>query len=253
MTQPTPSTLWTPADVRLIWTPTFRAEATPPAGDPASTPPPAGEATPTPAGTTTTVTPSPTRAQTQPATPPPVNQPSPPSDAPATPPEQVKQYSQVDMDKAIEQRLARERKQAEDKAASERQAAEEQALKQRQEWQKLAEQHEARVRTLEPQLQTTQERLGALADRINKQIDAGIKEWPLEARKMIPASDDVTGRQDAYDNLRALMEKQAAAVAAATPPPRQPGTPQRQPRPAGPEAGPSVEEQLRASGRYSAI
>lgn len=134
-----------------------------------------------------------------------------------------------------------EKQQADDKAKAEQERAKAQG-----EWQKLAEAHAAKVAELEPERDGLKTRYESLAERINKQIDTAIKEWPLEARKMLPAGDDVAARQDAYDNLRALLDKGALAG------PR-PGTPTRQPRPTDPNSGPDIEAELRASPRYQAI
>lgn len=182
--------------------------------------------------------PAPTTDPTTDPTPTPVPQPPAPPDQP--------RFTQADLDRAISDRLARERKSAEEKSAKERQAAEQEKLKAQAEWEELAKQHEQTVRDLSPQLETAQTRYTVLAERLNKQIDAGIKDWPAEARRMVPAGDDVAARLDAYENMRGLLEKGSLA-------PRQPGN-AANPRPtSGPDAGKKTEEMLRSTGRYQAI
>jgi len=124
--------------------------------------------------------------------------------------------------------------------------ADETALKERQEWQKLAEQKDARVKELEPQVTATQERYSVLAEQVNKEIDAAIKDWPVDARALVPTTDDVAARREVYTRVSKLLT--AGTVA-----PSRPGTPRTAPRPTGENAGPSVEDQLRQNPRYQAF
>ena len=157
-----------------------------------------------------------------------------------------RKYSQADIDAAITARLARERKSADEKAVRERQQAQEATLKEQAKWEELARQHETRVKELEPALQTTQERYTALSEKLGKQIDAGMKDWPADARKMVPMTEDIAARLDAYDAMKSLLDKGTLA-------PRQPGN-GANPRPtAGPDGAQQMEDRLRASGRYTAF
>jgi hypothetical protein len=150
------------------------------------------------------------------------------------------------VDAAITNRLARERKAAEERTAADRQKAEQEQLKAKAEWEELAKQHEQTVRELQPQLDTERARYTALAERLNRQIETGIRDWPAEARKMVPASEDVAARLDAYENMRNLLDGGRLNG-------RQPGN-GTGPRPtAGPAASEKTEELLRSNPRYNAL
>jgi uncharacterized protein YdaU (DUF1376 family) len=157
-----------------------------------------------------------------------------------------RRFTQAQVDAAINNRLARERKAAEEKTAKERLAAEQKALAENNEFKTLAERHAARLAQLEPELEVVTTKHAALAEKINRQIEQGIRDWPAEARKMVPASDDVAARLDAYENMRQLLDGGRLSG-------RQPGN-GTGPRPtAGPAASEKTEELLRSNPRYSAL
>jgi hypothetical protein len=114
------------------------------------------------------------------------------------------------------------------------------------EWEEIAKTHEQTVRELQPQLDSYKTRLETLSDRLNKQIEQGIRDWPAEARKMVPPSEDVAARLDAYENMRQLLDGGRVSG-------RAPGN-GTGPRPtAGPAAAEKTEELLRSNPRYSAL
>lgn len=75
------------------------------------------------------------------------------------------------------------------------------------EWKTLAEQHEARVKELEP----LEEEVKTLRSLINEQIDGEIKEWPDEVKKLDPGGDSLKARQMWLTNSRPIVEKLKAA------------------------------------------
>jgi len=85
-------------------------------------------------------------------------------------------------------------------------AALEQKLKEQGEWKSLAEQHEARVRELEP----VQERYGALASVITEQITAQTKDWPKEVKDLLVGEEaPVDVRYAQVQKLQLLVDKMA--------------------------------------------
>src|SRR6266702_7789222 len=62
------------------------------------------------------------------------------------------------------------------------QVAEQERLRQAGEYKQLAEQHEKRVKELEP----IQESYTRLAEQINAQIAAEVKDWPTEVKSLVP-------------------------------------------------------------------
>jgi chromosome segregation ATPase len=168
-----------------------------------------------------------------------------PADQPAAA-DQERKFSQADLQRLLDQHTARERSRAEAAATAERQKAEQAQLAAKAEWEELAKQHEQTVRELQPQLDSYKTRLETLSERLNKQIEQGIRDWPAEARKMVPATDDVAARLDAYENMRNLLDGGRLAG-------RQPGN-GTGPRPtAGPAASEKTEELLRSNPRYNAL
>jgi hypothetical protein len=91
-------------------------------------------------------------------------------------------------------------KDAEDAAA----LAEQQRLKEQGEFKKLAEQHETRVKELEPVATS----YAKLAEQIQAQIEAEIKDWPAEVKALVPGSDvPAEQRLEQMTRLRPLLEK----------------------------------------------
>lgn len=166
-----------------------------------------------------------------------------------TPPTDTeRRFSQADLDRAIDARLARERKAADERTAKERTAAEQEKLRAQAEWEKLATQHEQTVRELTPQIESVTARYQSLADRNNKMIDGAIKDWPAEVRRLIPTTDDVAARLEAFDNARAIVDKFVADAPRPAPGNRPNPRPQ-----AGPDAAQRSEAELLASGKYNAF
>lgn len=89
--------------------------------------------------------------------------------------------------------------------------AKQQALKEQGDWKSIAEQHEARIKALEPvESQATRYR-----DLLNSQIDAEIKAWPKEVAALDPGTDNLDARLAFVQKSRAL----AAALQAKPPAP----------------------------------
>lgn len=134
-----------------------------------------------------------------------------------------------------------------DKIKQEKAAAKalEERLKQQGEFQKLAEQHESRVKELEP----TVERYTQLSSLVSQQIEAQIKDWPPEAKIFDPGKDaPIEQRLDWMNKAKALVDKLQAQ------PQTRPGNAPN-PRPASPTPEglqQRLETQLRSSGKYRA-
>lgn len=162
-----------------------------------------------------------------------------------------RRFTQAELDAHIDARLKRERAATEAKSAADKQAAETERLKQQAEWEKVANQHEQTVRELTPQLETAHARYAALAERNNKLIDQTIKDWPIEIRRLVPASDDVAARLDAFDNAKSIFEKFGNVQTPNTQPYRPGSAPS--PRPGAPNksAVDQEMERLQASGKYT--
>jgi hypothetical protein len=83
-------------------------------------------------------------------------------------------------------------------------AALEAQLKEQGEFKKLAEQHEARVKELEPIAQN----YAQLSQLVSSQIDTRIKDWPAEVKALVPdASTPVEQRIEQVEKLQSLVEK----------------------------------------------
>jgi len=86
------------------------------------------------------------------------------------------------------------------------QAAEQERLRQAGEYKQLAEQHEKRVKELEP----IQESYTRLAEQINAQIAAETKDWPTEVKSLVPdTSVPVESRLEQVAKLRPLIAQLA--------------------------------------------
>lgn len=120
-------------------------------------------------------------------------------------------------------------------------------LKQQGEFQKLAEQHEAKVKELEP----TVERYTALTSLVSEQIEVQIKDWPAEAKIFDPGKDaPIEQRLDWMNKAKALVDKLNAN---ATPQPRHGNGPNPKPASPTPEGfQEKIDRQLRTSGKYNA-
>jgi DNA repair exonuclease SbcCD ATPase subunit len=111
-----------------------------------------------------------------------------------------RRYTQEDIDRVVSERLNRQRAQL-------AREAEEGRLKAQQEWQRLATQHEARVKELEPQLEALQAGLEARDAELLKTVKAETKDWPPEAKALIPHEGDALAQMAAVDKARALVAK----------------------------------------------
>lgn len=141
----------------------------------------------------------------------------------------------------------KQRRQALDAHEAARQQAEEQKLKEQGEFQKLAEQHAARVKELEP----IQERYSTLAELVHDQIKEQVKTWPDEVKSLLPGKDTpVEERLKAVERMKPLAEKIAqqqrgmAPGNSPNPKPAQGQTPD--------DARTDFYNRLRTSGKYGA-
>lgn len=97
----------------------------------------------------------------------------------------------------------RRRKAEKDQAAAAAKA-EEERLAQQQEWQKLAEQRQARIAELEP----LTERTSKLEAMLAEQLAAAIKEWPAELKQLDPGDGaDLLTRLDWMRKSQPLAQK----------------------------------------------
>ncbi len=86
------------------------------------------------------------------------------------------------------------------------QVAEQERLRQAGEYKQLAEQHEKRVKELEP----IQESYTRLAEQINAQIAAEVKDWPTEVKSLVPDTTvPVESRLEQVAKLRPLIAQLA--------------------------------------------
>jgi hypothetical protein len=121
---------------------------------------------------------------------------------------------------------AKHRKEKADAAIQSEQAQAEK-LKQQGEFKTLAEQREARIKELEPQLDTVNQRL----ERFNKltldRAKAEIKDWPEKVAALLPKGDSIDALDylEAVEKYRPLVDELRANSA--------PGARPNQPRPAG--------------------
>jgi len=124
-------------------------------------------------------------------------------------------------------------------------AALEQRLKEQGEFKALAEQHEAKVKELEP----TVERYAALTSLVSDQIEAQIKDWPAEAKIFDPGKDaPIESRLDWMNKAKALVDKLQTQA-------RQPGNgpnPKPSPEPTSDDIKNQAYQKLRATNKYSA-
>jgi hypothetical protein len=135
----------------------------------------------------------------------------------------------------------KERRQQEETMA----VAEQARLKEQGEFKQLAEQHEARVRELEPQV----ERLQTLASLVNTQIKAQIKDWPATVKVFDPGEDAPIEQRLAWvEKSKPLIEQLQIQAKG-----QQPGNgPNPRPTASTPDdARNEMYEKARKSGRYN--
>lgn len=120
----------------------------------------------------------------------------------------------------------------------------ERKLKEQGEYQKLAEQHEARVRELEP----VHERYTTLSSLVNDQIKQEIKDWPATVKALDPGEDAPIEQRLAWRNKARAIVGDLQQQARATMPGNVPN-----PRPAGGNKQQNIEElqsRYRQKGTY---
>lgn len=135
---------------------------------------------------------------------------APGSVAPTATPEKSgeKLFTQDDLNRAIDERLKRERTKAETQAQKAAQEADERRKVEQGEWQKLAEERKAQIEKLAPQGELA-ERLQAL---VAKQLDAEIGQWPESVRAIMPnAESSLLDRIEWADRTRPLALELMAA------------------------------------------
>jgi hypothetical protein len=126
------------------------------------------------------------------------------------------------------------------------QAAEEARLKEQGQFKQLAEQHEARVKELEP----LQGRYAELSQLVAGQIEAQIEEWPATVKVFDPGADaPIEQRLSWLEKSKPLIEQLQLQARA-----NQPGNgPNPRPTQSTPDdARAAFERKLRASGKYGA-
>jgi hypothetical protein len=138
-------------------------------------------------------------------------------------------------------------KAAQDEAARKiKQDADDKAAQEKGEFEKLANDRQARITVLEQEQASAGEQLTALQEAMEKQIKARIRALPEELRDMIPETADVLTRYELVGKAEAAAAKLGKPAIPSTPPgPRGSG--------AQPPVGqaPDVTAQKRASGEYA--
>lgn len=126
-----------------------------------------------------------------------------------------------------------------------KQKAEEQQLREQGQYKELAEQHESRVKELEP----IQERYNALSLRIRAQVRAETKDWPPELKDLVPGEEVAAEEQlAAIEKLRPVLKKLQEQARGSVPGNR----PDPKPSAMTPEQTRQEQlEKLRATGKYS--
>jgi chromosome segregation ATPase len=136
---------------------------------------------------------------------------------------------------------------AKSKSETEAQKAETERLKKQGEFQTLAEQREAELNQVKPQLEGLQGRYDKLSDLLNKQLEATIKDWPAEIKALDPGKDaDLETRLSWLDKAKLAVEKMVKT-------PARPGNAPN-PRPADQQNLTPTEQavrELQSTGRYS--
>ncbi len=118
--------------------------------------------------------------------------------------------------------LAKERRewQAKQRAETERarQEAEQAAAERNGEYQRLADERKTKITTLEGDLSQHQERINALTEAMNAQIESRVNALPDEVRALLPTNSDPLALFAALPNAEALAAKlQPAAPTQAAP------------------------------------
>jgi DNA-binding transcriptional MerR regulator len=94
-------------------------------------------------------------------------------------------FTQADLDRILENRLAEDRRKRDEAAKAQR-------AKDQGEWQAVAQQHESRVQELEPQLQRLTDELTEYRTLVQQETEARFKKLPKEVQEMKPSDDPRT-------------------------------------------------------------
>ena len=140
-----------------------------------------------------------------------------------------KLFSQAELEAKLKERLDRERKNAETAAQKAKDEAAAQRLKEQAAWETLATQNEAKVKELQPAVETLTAERDALTAIVTAAIDSETRDWAKEVKDLLPAEASVLEKYAAVERTRGL----AARLAAAPPPPGN----GPMPKPAGGAAG----------------
>jgi hypothetical protein len=130
--------------------------------------------------------------------------------------------------------------------------AEADSMKKGGEFEALANQREARIKELEPQLQQWGDKYNRLTELALVQFKAEVKEWPASIKALLPSGETIDPLEwvDAVAKLRPVVEDWKKTTPAA--PGNSPGA--ARPNPTGNPGKVTIEqikEQQRRSGRYS--
>lgn len=119
-----------------------------------------------------------------------------------------KLFTQDDLNRAIDDRLKRERSKAETQAQKAQQEVDERRKVEQGEWQKLAEDRKAQIDQLTPKGELA-ERLQAL---VAKQLETELAAWPESVRAIMPAADSpLLERIEWAERTRPLAQELMAA------------------------------------------
>lgn len=124
-----------------------------------------------------------------------------------------KTFTQADVDRVVQTRLAQEKEREAKRGEAEKKKHAEETLKKNNEWQALAEQRQTELDALKPHA----DRATVLVARMNEQIASEIKDWPAEVTALDPGSDNLEARLNWLDKARPLAAKLAV-------PPKPPST-----------------------------
>lgn len=117
-------------------------------------------------------------------------------------------FTQAELDAILKSRLAEDRRKRDEDAKAAR-------AKEQGEWQALAQQHEAKVQELEPQLATATDTLTARDALIEQLIKDRIKALPEELRDVLPT--EIGPRVEALIKFEKAAAKLQAQATAGTP------------------------------------
>jgi hypothetical protein len=138
------------------------------------------------------------------AAPPGPEEPTPaPTNGDTPPPDETKLFTQADLNRIVQERLADQRKRAEKQIEDEKRAANEARLKEQGEFKTIAEQKEAELAELRPKAEIADQ----LAARMNAAIDAEVQAWPKEVTDMDPGAADVSARLAWQEKARPLAQR----------------------------------------------